>query len=192
MENPFRKCVLFSENCGIYLPRPNQNKILPFAKLKSDIKINCGKSFMNIKESELIQSRIEEKINDEQLICPKHRFEKGVCWKPSWTCQHPGHTERNKKKPVAVKSCPNKMAMNIAQNYPYHLFPIGSNICESCRNNTLAESSDDILEDDSDQDYVPDSEKKEKFNSAVNKFPSMRLALSPVKYQVSNKFLKIS
>ena len=70
-----------------------------------------------------------------EKICPKHRFNLGICWRPTSTCSshpQPFHAKSVKRRKLSVRYCNSKLASLIEDKYKIH-FPIGSAICTKCR-----------------------------------------------------------
>jgi hypothetical protein len=203
------ECVLNADGCGMLKNKPNFNKLLTFAEFNLNLKRHCEKlkiNVPNLNESILIQNRIGETYSDTQKLCPKHRFNNGICWQPQKSCKHPTHVIKKKVK-CGTSQAPEKLASFIAKKH-IQKFPIGSTICWTCRLKasrelnqvpnitTMAPDSELCIEDESDRDYIqpiqPKADDVENFNKAMEIMPFKQTNISPIKYQVTKPFASSS
>jgi hypothetical protein len=201
-----KKCVLTSIECG----KSNFNRALTENCNFSDLNLNITKHCRSLKievpelsESELIQNRLQISVNPSSSICPKHRLDNGVFWRPSRQCMVPDILHCSKKSKIKVRQASESLAKAVTIHTGKH-FPIGGTICNKCRKvifqssenastATISQESDpDMNEEDNEYCLPPDDNKKENlenFNFAIKTIPNME-SLSPIKYQVKKTLVE--
>jgi hypothetical protein len=202
MDSKWKECVFKSVGCGEHF-LSKDCKVRPFGQLNANTS-NHFKSLHlrapDITESTLVQNRIGVKFNENEKICPQHRFANGINWHPPKSCKHPNHLTK-KKSHAGIRSVDLKLAENIKQQYDIH-FPVGFTICAYCRTTKikLPETSDSMTEmetEDNIEDVdFPDPEAnnnlKTIFNTVIKLMPNMEAKCSPLKYQLNTPLSKIS
>jgi len=94
----------FSHNiCGVSPRYPGYNAFFPLHSCIKDIKSHLRQvklaqsSVSSEKDLILWRAGLFDEDGLDMTICPKHRCEIGLLWKPSRKCQHPLHGSRNCK-----------------------------------------------------------------------------------------------
>jgi hypothetical protein len=141
MEN-FSRCIFYREGkCNVYLRQKGklQQELVQLSMLNEDIRrhsVNIGVDLSAYTERSVIMLRmgVVDVCNDDDLICPYHRYSYGIMWRPSTLCQSPYH---NKKKPKAAHTLPADYYKKLIEieffngNKSYQ-FPIGQKVCRTC------------------------------------------------------------
>ena len=91
-------------NCNFSSRRPGRQQLLPLDSCADNVKDHLRKVKVSQtcvqSEKELILARaglFSESDGRDFTICPKHRAELGVRFRPSMKCQHPLHDNRRRK-----------------------------------------------------------------------------------------------
>ncbi|CAG2204934.1 unnamed protein product [Mytilus edulis] len=98
--------------------------------------------------------------NRNLSICPKHRYDLGIYWRPRTTCQFPGHI--GKGKPVRTVTSPMSYGIWCTQTQLVHA---GSGICRKCID-VFKEVVPDITVYQTGLDSITDSNDSEKEEAA--------------------------
>lgn len=121
-DGKFGKCSLSSTKPKD-VPTEVCNMAYSVASHGSNLKIDLE----GTTEVELIMNRARQiSYKDDDIICPKHRLQLGIYWKPGKACQHPNHPSNKKVKSSSLRSG----TVSICNQLD---IPIGSPICTSCR-----------------------------------------------------------
>jgi hypothetical protein len=221
MDKDWSDCVLFSDNkghssadyasqnsieltsskCGHWSNKhsnnieSDNNVLRPFSELRNSIDTHCLNLRIKVPlltEAALIQNRIGREFKYEQKICPKHRYENGIYWKPVKGCVHPTHSNPSKirKKTTSIRFANFEMSAQIKRKHGV-AFPMGSPICSNCRLKTCKDEEqmnvDNDIESD-DEDFIPNqiknAEMLQKLNSVINILPTMQKKCKPIQHQI--------
>ncbi|CAF1498775.1 unnamed protein product [Adineta steineri] len=72
--------------------------------------------------------------NDDDLICPYHRYTYDIMWRPSRLCQSPYHTGKKPKAAhiLPANDCTKLMGMEFFKGNKTYQFPVGQRVCRNC------------------------------------------------------------
>ena len=98
--------------------------------------LDVGVDLSAFTERSLIMNRmgVSDICDDNDKICPYHRYSYGIFWGPSTVCQSPYYSH---KKPKATHSLPvdcytRLIEMEIFKGNKSYEFPIGRKVCRKC------------------------------------------------------------
>jgi hypothetical protein len=144
---------LSSTKCGSY---KNEQETIVLRKLDDDL---GGRFKANIKitECDLICMRSEIPLNVDGLICPKHRSNLGIGYRPSSKCKYFDHPPSSKSKGEEISWPLFSFVRNVDPS-----FILGSLICNPCKMNLYKikkskEDDCDTEDENDDPNYKPAS-----------------------------------
>lgn len=69
-------------------------------------------------QQKMIENRINQCLDDDNFLCPKHKNYLGNAWQPKNKCYHPNHSEpKLKKRKCSLRLISKNMFENIIQNH---------------------------------------------------------------------------
>jgi hypothetical protein len=138
----FSPCV-FSQrgNCDFFYSKKGDiyQGLISVSMLKEAVhqhSLHIGVDLSGFTERSLIMNRmgVSDICDDNDVICPYHRYSYGVFWRPSTLCQSPYHDD---KKPKATHSLPAQYHKKLTETEVFkgnrnYVFPIGQKVCRRC------------------------------------------------------------
>ena len=97
--NGYEDCMFKDSKCGNH-KRRRIDGILKIKELKDCCKdhlkslklpIKYNNTGLDVSEKDLIENRINRKLEDSGSICAYHRYSLGTYYRPSTKCIHPNH-----------------------------------------------------------------------------------------------------
>ena len=142
MVQKFSECVFHKRGkCDMFWSKKGdiRQELVSLSMLNGTVyqhSLNIGVDLSAFTERSLVMNRmgVSDICDDNDMICPYHRYSYGVFWRPSSLCQSPYH---NHEKPKATHSLPadyytKLIEIEIFKGNKTYEFPIGQKVCRKC------------------------------------------------------------
>lgn len=140
--NKFVECVFNNDGkCNKYSNKKGKicQDIVMLSMLNESIhqhSLNIGVDLSTYTERSLIMARLGviDVCNENELICPYHRYYFGIYWRPSTLCQSSYHQEKKPKgtHPLPVDYYKRYLEMELLKGNKNFHFPVGQKVCRTC------------------------------------------------------------
>ncbi|CAF4535520.1 unnamed protein product [Rotaria sp. Silwood2] len=138
----FSECVFHKRGkCDVFRSKKGDihQELVSLSMLNGSLhqhSLDIGVDLSSFTERSLVMNRmvVPDICNDNDMICPYHRYSYGVFWRPSSLCQSPYH---NHKRPKATHSLGTDyytklIEIEIFKGNKNYEFPIGQKVCRKC------------------------------------------------------------
>lgn len=152
----FSSCVFNRRGkCNVFWDKKGDlsRGLVPLSTIDGSVNqhaMDLGIDLSSFNERSLIMNRmgVSDICEDNDMICPYHRYAFGIFWRPSSVCQAPYHVD---KKPKASRCLPPELYKKLLDQEIFNgnnsfQFPVGEGVCVRCSMKikaifTLSESS---------------------------------------------------
>ena len=136
--NKYEDCIFKDKKCGNH-KRRRIDGIFKIKELKECCKnrlkslklsIKYNNTGLDISEKDLIENRINRKLDDSHSICAYHRYPLGTYYRPSTKCINPDHdSAKVVNKLTSSKRAASYSQLSYLERFPERQFIIGGLLC---------------------------------------------------------------